>query len=379
MLHSHGVSCNLVTLLFADKSEFRITRQEMIKGIDGYGYFDELVIPIIENTAWEHELADSLGEAIAKYPKACAVLVRQHGMYVWGNTWEQAKRHGECLHYLFEVMIKAHGLGLTGLISNQAIGTKRSYSNNDEESVAKKGRGHKHVLLDIEGTISPISFVKEVLFPYSIANVRNYLQNNWDNAKTQSIVRDMAEVAQLESAKKQDPPSISSEATLDEVVNFVEWLVARDRKVGPLKTLQGLIWESGYASGALVGQLFDDVEGNLKRLSDSGVKVSIYSSGSRHAQQLLFHYSNRGDVRKYLTCYFDTKVGLKVEKNSYSEIALTLGVNDPSEIVFVTDILAEAIAAKAAGMDAVISVRPGNGAITESHDFPVITNFDNLI
>ena len=83
----------------------------MIKGIAGHGYFDTLSIPIIENTAWEHELADSLGEAIAKNPKSCAVLVRRHGMYVWGDTWEQAKRHGECLHYLFEIAIKMRGLG----------------------------------------------------------------------------------------------------------------------------------------------------------------------------------------------------------------------------------------------------------------------------
>ena len=84
----------------------------MIKGIAGHGYFDELVIPIIENTAWEHELSDSLGAAIAANPKAVAVLVRRHGMYVWGDTWEQAKRHGECLHYLFEVAIEMKKLGI---------------------------------------------------------------------------------------------------------------------------------------------------------------------------------------------------------------------------------------------------------------------------
>ena len=94
VLHSHGKYTNLITALFDGKSEFRLSHQEMIKGLKGFGYRDELVIPIIENTAHEHELADSLGEAIAAYPKACAVLVRRHGMYVWGDTWEQAKRHG---------------------------------------------------------------------------------------------------------------------------------------------------------------------------------------------------------------------------------------------------------------------------------------------
>ena len=75
----------MITAIFDGKSEVRISNQEMIKGIQGYGYYDELVIPIIENTAHEHELSDALGETIAKYPKAYAVLVRRHGMYVWGK------------------------------------------------------------------------------------------------------------------------------------------------------------------------------------------------------------------------------------------------------------------------------------------------------
>ena len=84
----------------------------MIKGISGYGYFDTLCVPIIENTAHEHELADSLGNCIRANPKAVAVLVRRHGMYVWGATWEQAKRHGECLHYLFDIALHMTKLGM---------------------------------------------------------------------------------------------------------------------------------------------------------------------------------------------------------------------------------------------------------------------------
>ena len=112
VLHSHAICCNLITSLCEGKSEFTISHQEMIKGIEGHGYYDQLCIPIIENTAHEHELADCLGETMARYPKACAILVRRHGMYVWGNTWEQAKRHGECLHYLFEVALRMHQMGM---------------------------------------------------------------------------------------------------------------------------------------------------------------------------------------------------------------------------------------------------------------------------
>ena len=147
VLHSHSICCNIVTSLFEGKTEFRISHQEMIKGINGYGYFDELAIPIIENTAWEHELADSLGEAIANNPKACAVLVRRHGMYVWGDTWEQAKRHGECLHYLFEVAIQMRKLGIdfnsppkaVELADNHIVGKKRGgeQTGNDQNSNKK--------------------------------------------------------------------------------------------------------------------------------------------------------------------------------------------------------------------------------------------------
>ncbi len=357
-MHSHGASCNLVTMLFDGKSEFRITQQEMIKGIDGHGYFDELVIPIIENTAWEHELADSLGDAIAKYPKAVAVLVRQHGMYVWGKTWEQAKRHGECLHYLFEVYINAHKMGLSSLITKKTAVLQPK---------------HKHVVFDIEGTLSPISFVKDVLFPYSVRNIRSFLTDHW--ASLAGIRLELVEVSKNESPSA---PVVTVDSGIEEVAALVEWLVKMDRKVTPLKSLQGQIWRHGYSSGEIVSQVFDDVPPYFARLVSCGVRISIYSSGSRQAQHLLFQYSNHGDLRKYLTAYFDTKVGSKVEKDSYLEILSTLGVENGKEVLFVTDLLAEARAAHAAGLDVLLSVRPGNSAITESHDFSVISSYDNI-
>lgn len=358
VLHSHGVSCNIITMLFSGKSEFRITQQEMIKGIDGHGYYDELVIPIIENTAWEHELADSLGQAIAKYPKACAVLVRQHGMYVWGNTWEQAKRHGECLHYLFDAAIQIEKLGLTHMISAPAL---------SKDTLHAK-LNYKHLLLDIEGTLSPISFVKDVLFPFSEENFKQFLSSKWESEEMKAIVAD------LHAAAKEEQLSCSN---LDEAVEFLKHCVKADRKLTPLKQLQGLIWKEGYEKGIIVSQVFDDVPPSLERLTGAGVKVSIYSSGSRQAQHLLFQYSNHGNLKKFLNAYFDTKVGAKIEKASYSDIVLTLGAN-ANEILFVTDVLAEAKAASAAGLNVAIASRPGNAEILESHEFPVVSSFNLL-
>jgi methylthioribulose 1-phosphate dehydratase/enolase-phosphatase E1 len=238
---SHGVSCALITLLCEGKSEFRISKQEMIKGIEGHGFYDELVVPIIENTAWEHELADSLGEAIKNYPNTVAVLVRHHGMYVWGKTWQQAKRHAECLHYLFDATIQTHHLGLNHLISTNGNGNKR-YS--ECEAVSEKrqrvdcSKKYKHIIFDIEGTLCPISFVKDVLFPYSSKHVKVFLEAHQESSEVVSLI---------EALKTLYKEEYEVEATSsDEVISFILQLIEKDVKVTPLKTLQGFFWLDGY-------------------------------------------------------------------------------------------------------------------------------------
>ena len=84
----------------------------MLQGIAGHGYYDNLVVPIIENTARESELTGRLREAIKAYPRTQAVLVRRHGVYVWGSSWVQAKTQSECYDYLFECAIKMKAIGV---------------------------------------------------------------------------------------------------------------------------------------------------------------------------------------------------------------------------------------------------------------------------
>lgn len=110
VLHSHGVYALLATLLFDEA--FECTHLEMIKGISGHGYHDRLQVPIIENTARECDLAESMADAMRRYPASHAVLVRRHGVYVWGPDWIKAKTHAECYHYLFEAAVRMHQLGL---------------------------------------------------------------------------------------------------------------------------------------------------------------------------------------------------------------------------------------------------------------------------
>ncbi len=113
VIHSHSQNAMLATLISEDK--FRISGIEMIKGIEGMGVFDVLEVPIIENTAHEADLADSLKEAMQAHPTTKAVLVRGHGVYVWGKDWIQAKTHAECYDYLFEAAIKMKQLGIEGV------------------------------------------------------------------------------------------------------------------------------------------------------------------------------------------------------------------------------------------------------------------------
>jgi methylthioribulose-1-phosphate dehydratase len=106
----------MVTLLYGEY--FEITHQEMIKGIKNmtkgsyYKYYDRLIVPIIENTAEERDLKESMAKAMEKYPESCAVLVRRHGVYVWGEDWKKAKTMCECYDYLFEIAVKMKQFGL---------------------------------------------------------------------------------------------------------------------------------------------------------------------------------------------------------------------------------------------------------------------------
>jgi methylthioribulose-1-phosphate dehydratase len=109
VIHSHSMYAMLATLVF--REAFECTELEMIKGISGHGYFDKLRVPIIENTAHERDLADSMANAIHAYPRSYAVLVRRHGVYIWGKDWIEAKTHAECYHYLFEAAVRMKGLG----------------------------------------------------------------------------------------------------------------------------------------------------------------------------------------------------------------------------------------------------------------------------
>ncbi|KFM23338.1 putative bifunctional methylthioribulose-1-phosphate dehydratase/enolase-phosphatase E1 [Auxenochlorella protothecoides] len=334
VLHSHSINALLATVLDPDSSEFRVTELEMIKGIEGHGFFDTLVVPIIENTARECELTERLQAAIRAYPRTRAVLVRRHGVYVWGRDWIQAKTQAECYEYLFEAAVRLRQLGLDA--SRPAVGVEdagRPGAAPLDVSAPGPKRAARGVppavVLDIEGTVAPISYVTATLFPYARVRLRSHLEASWGTPATQAVVQQL----------RQQTPA--------------------------LKTLQGHIWTEGFATGELTCPLFPDVAPALRRWAGAGIKLYIYSSGSRQAQRDLFGHTADGDLRPLLSGFFDTSSGAKVEAASYENIALSLGVDSADEVLFATDSLAEARAAGAAGWRVALTLRPGNAPVSK--------------
>ncbi|GAB2215633.1 hypothetical protein Droror1_Dr00020024 [Drosera rotundifolia] len=368
----------------------KITHMEMIKGIQGHGYYDELVVPIIENTAHERELTDSLAAAIEAYPKTTAVLVRNHGIYVWGDSWISAKTQAECYHYLFDAAIKLHQMGLDWSTPNhgpiKAIkGRSRSValSSNLRSDINSKPFP-RYIVVDIEGTTTPISFVADVLFPYARDNVGRHLSATYATTETQDDIKLLRVQVQddLEKGVAGAVPIPSDNAGKEEIIAAlvanVEAMIKADRKITALKQLQGHIWRTGYVNNELKGEVYEDVPEALERWQGSGIKVYIYSSGSRLAQRLIFGNTNFGDLRKYLSGFFDTTIGNKREARSYVEITESMGADHPSEVLFLTDVYQEATAAKAAGLEVIISARPGNAPLPENHGFKTVNSFSEI-
>lgn len=192
-------------------------------------------------------------------------------------------------------------------------------------------------LLDIEGTIGDIAFVRDVLFPFARARIGDVLKARWDEPEVASVVHS----ACYGSVEELLTPTVATR-------RFLQWM-DEDKKVTPLKTLQGIIWREGYASGELKAHLYPDAIDAMRTWHAKGVKIAIYSSGSVEAQKLYFRHSVAGDLTPLISGYFDTTTGAKGEANSYARIASAIGI-ERSAITFFSDAPAETDAARQAGL-----------------------------
>jgi len=229
------------------------------------------------------------------------------------------------------------------------------------------------VLLDVEGTTTPVDFVFQLLFPHAHAHVGGFLEAH---ASDPDVARDVAGLSDehaRDAAAGLRPPAW--DGSMAGAAPYARWLMDQDRKLTALKSLQGKIWAEGYAQGRLRGQVYDDVPKALARWTGSGRRVAIFSSGSVLAQKLIFGHSDHGDLTPFLSAYFDTTTGSKREAESYRRIAAALGAA-PSEGLFVSDVVEELDAAREAGLATALAVRRPPGPSAHAHR--VITSFDEL-
>lgn len=203
----------------------------------------------------------------------------------------------------------------------------------------------KAIVTDIEGTTTSLSFVKDVLFPYARRYMRDFVMKH----QHEPAVREQLRAVE---AAVGGPPSV------DELIaQLLQWM-DEDKKITPLKSLQGMIWEDGYRRGAFTGHIYEDAARMLKEWHGRGIRLYVFSSGSVQAQRLLFSHSDYGDLTLLFDSYFDTHVGGKREAEAYFKIADDIGFA-PSEILFLSDIKEELDAARDAGYKTICLVRDG--------------------
>jgi len=240
--------------------------------------------------------------------------------------------------------------------------------------------GIRGVLLDIEGTTTPIAFVHEVLFSYARSEVRNFLSEHFSSAELVADLQQLREDHATDAKQNLQPPALLEgprDAEIDSLAAYVNWLIDRDRKSTGLKSLQGKIWKQGYSDGTLKAQLFADVRPALERWRHAGLKVSIFSSGSSLAQKLLFAHTEAGDLTGFIDNYFDTTVGSKTDVASYRQIASASNLQ-AQEILFISDVVPELDAACAAGMRTLLCIRPGNQPQAFVERYQIVRDFDEI-
>lgn len=221
------------------------------------------------------------------------------------------------------------------------------------------------VVMDIEGTILPITFVRDTLFPYAHRQLDRFLGDHRDDRDVRRwLLLCQDTVAQEEGIRPAE----------DRLPGILQLWMAQDRKHTGLKGLQGLIWEEGYRNGAFAPELYDDVTDTLLAWHAGGLQLALYSSGSEQAQRLLLTHTATGDLTGLFTHYFDTEIGPKADAASYRRIAGQLAL-PPGTILFLSDVEAELNAAAMAGFQAMQIVRPGTKAGTRH---PVAARFTDI-
>uniref|UniRef100_A0A914HHF6 Enolase-phosphatase E1 n=1 Tax=Globodera rostochiensis TaxID=31243 RepID=A0A914HHF6_GLORO len=240
------------------------------------------------------------------------------------------------------------------------------------------------LLTDIEGTTTSIDFVKNVLFPYAANYALEFLQRIIEHSTSEKSDRFRQLIVDLiNTSNESADPQIVKVSSGDDLgsklaANVQRW-IQQDKKLIALKKLQGFIWEDGYRNGSLKAHVYSDVPGAFQKLSELNVPIYIFSSGSVHAQQLLFSHTPYGDLTRFISGYFDTTTGPKFESASYLSIVEQIGLI-ASKVMFLTDDEKEAMSADEAGLQVRVFMREGNTPLSEKakNKFKTVNSFPEI-
>lgn len=235
------------------------------------------------------------------------------------------------------------------------------------------------LLLDIEGTTTPIDFVTKTLFPYASRKLEAFLRENSGNPEVYSLMEELRGQCALEERNGIEPPEwrdSSDEERLHSCVACGRWLIARDSKATPLKSLEGKIWQRGYQSGELKGEVYADVPSAFERWKRQKRTICIYSSGSALAQRMLFQSTTFGDLTPHISLYFDTRVGAKADADSYRRIVSSFACR-PEQFLFITDAVKEVEAARSTGMR-VLRCERGGHSVSPAVPVTAIQDFNSV-
>ena len=209
------------------------------------------------------------------------------------------------------------------------------------------------VVTDIEGTTSSLSFVKDVLFPYARTHLAGFVATHAHEPEVRAL---------LDDTNREAGGELDDSAIIAQLEHWID----QDRKITPLKSLQGLIWEAGYKDGHFKGHVYADAVARLREWHARGIRLYVYSSGSVYAQKLLFGYSEAGDLTTLFSGYYDTRIGGKRDVAAYRSIVAHIG-QPAGEVLFLSDILEELDAAREAGMQTIQLVRDGELQARAAH------------
>lgn len=236
------------------------------------------------------------------------------------------------------------------------------------------GRG---VLLDIEGTLAPVAFVTQTLYPFAQTHLPDFLARRWDEP---AVRRALELVAADAGATSLDAwlSGLDAQRQRDRVLVLLNDQIERDVKATGLKQLQGLVWEEGYRSGTLRSEIYPDVPPALRAWRERGLDVRIYSSGSVAAQRVFFAHTEAGDLTPLLNGHYDTTTGPKKSADSYRAVVTDMTL-PPGEVLFVSDIPGELDAAREAGLRVLLVVRPGNAPVPDDGKYERVTSMADVV